>query len=197
MSATCIMGQYEVADTVVIQETFSDFPSTAYSVTLYLNLNGTAATNAAGTGSGTTWTFTLSNTVTTALTAGLYDYVFRATKTADNTTTTAKTGQLTFIPNLAVTTAKSAAEILLDSLNATILTLSASGNSSVSFNGQSFAKRDLHQLMEMRRELEAQVFREKRLAANLRGVVNDGSITPYFPLGASVGPFSPFAPWNR
>lgn len=195
---TCIQAIYEVADSVLIREVFSNYPITDYTIGLYLNLNGTAATNVSGVGSDTnTWTFTIPSATTTNLTPGLYDYAFYATKTADSTRSTAKTGQLTFIPNLAATTPKSETQLILDALNATILALSASGNSSVSFNGQSYAKRDLHQLMEMRRELEAQVFREQREAANLRGVVVDGSITPYFPLSGAVGPFSPFAPWIR
>ncbi len=198
MTPTGIQAQYEVADTVAIVETFSDYPIASYSLILYLNLAGVAATNVSGVGSDTnTWTFTLPNTTTTNLTPGLYDYAMRATKTADSTTSTAKTGQVTFIPNLAATTAPSAAQVLLTQLNATILALAASGNSSVSLNGQSFTKRDLHQLMEMRRELEAQVFREQRAAANLRGVVNDGSITPYFPLAGGVGAFSVFGPFQR
>ncbi len=195
---TSIPSLVEVGDTIAFQETFTDFPSTDYSITLYLNLNGTAATNVAGTNNTVTvWDFAIPKTTTVNLSAGLYDYAFYATKTSDSTRTTAKTGQMTFIANLAATTAKSAAEILLDTLNTNILALAASGTSSISFNGQSFTKRDMHQLMEMRRELEAQVFREKRLAANLRGVVNDGSITPYFPLAGAVGSFTPFGPFTR
>lgn len=184
---TSIPAQAECADTVTWTQTFSDYPSTGYGITLYLALNGTAATNAAGTGSGTDWAFSLAASTTTNLTPGVYDYAFYATSTATNARTTAGTGQITFIPNLAATTAKSTAELQLIALNAVILTICGSPNVSTNFNGQAVTKRDLTQLMAMRRELEAQVFREKRAAANLRGVVNDGSITPYFPLGTNTG----------
>lgn len=196
MSASCIQVTYECGDTIVLTPTFTAYPSTAYSITLYLSLNGTAATNAAGVGSGTNWTFTLPATTTSNLSAGTYNFAFYATKTADSTRSTAATGQLTFIPNLAASQGKTPTQILLDSLNATILALSASGNVSSSFNGQSFQKRDLHQLMEMRRELEAQVIRENNAAAALRGVIDDGTIRPNFGCGALVGgvggPFYPF-----
>lgn len=192
---TSIPALSEIGDTFAFSETFTAYPADAYTITLYLNLNGTAATNVAGTNSTlTTWDFSIPKTATANLTAGLYDYAFYATKTADNTRSTAKTGQLQFIPNLAATVTKSEAQLILDALNATILSLSASGNQSVSFNGQSYSKRDMMQLMQMRRELEAQVFREQREAANLRGVVDDGNIGVRFNPGAGAYPFG--FPWG-
>jgi len=193
MPATTIQGLYECGDNITIVQSFTDYPASAYSITLYLSLNGTAATNTAGSGSGTDWTFSLTSATTSNLTAGVYDYAFYATKTADNSRSTAQTGQLTFIPNLAASQTPSTAQQLLTALNATILELSGSGNQSVSFNGQSFSKRDMTQLMAMRRELEAQVFREQRAAANLRGVVDSGNISPVFCPSGSQFPFG--WPW--
>ncbi len=185
---TSIPAQAECADTVTWTQTLSDFPATAYAVSLFLNLNGTAATNTAGVGTGNSWAFTISSAVTTNLSPGTYDYIFRATATAGGAVTTAKTGQITFIPNLAATTTKSISQLQLDALNAAILIFNTSTVEETNFNGQMVKRKDLSKMMAMRRELEAQVFREQRAAANLRGVVNDGSITPYFPLGPNAGP---------
>lgn len=178
----------ECGDTVSISQQFSNYDASAWTIALFLSFNGTAATNVAGTGTGTNWSFVLPAATTSNLSAGNYFFAYYATSTSNNTRNTVATGAITFIPNLAATQTVSISQQQLDALNATILTLSASGNASCSFNGQSFTKRDLHQLMEMRRELEAQVFREQRAAANLRGVVDSGNIAPRF-VPDACGPY--------
>jgi hypothetical protein len=184
---TCIPAQSEVGDTVQFSQNLGCVVDPDYTVRLYLAIGGVPATNVAGTANNSSWDFTLSSAVTTNLSHGRYDYVFKATKTADNTVSTPKTGQIVFIPNLAATTAPSTAQVLLTALNETILLINANPDQSYSFNGQSVTKRDLAQLMDMRRELQAEVFREQRAAANRRGVIDDGNIGVRF-TGGYGGP---------
>jgi hypothetical protein len=192
---TCTGGVYEVGDQVNLAETFTDFVAPTWAITLYLSINGTAATNIAGTGSGSAWAFAIPAATTANLSAGTYDYAYYALNGTNRQT--AKTGQLTFIPNLAASQTASITQQQLDALNATILALSGSGNQSCSFNGQSFTKRDLNQLMAMKRELEAKLYREQRAAANLRGVVDDGNIGNRFGPTDAGYPYSFPWPWGR
>jgi len=170
----------ESGDTVIFTEDFTDYPVSAWGVKLYVSLNGTAVTNWTGSGSGSTYTFTLTAAQTAALTAGRYLFAFYATETATSQRELAKTGELDVLPNLAATQTASTAQTLLTNIETAITALSSGENQSVSFNGQSFTKKDLGGLLRQRTQLQAEVIREKRRADALRGIRRSNCIAPIF-----------------
>jgi len=190
-----IKAQYETGDTITWTEHFTSYPPADWTATVYFNLNGTPALNSVAAESDGDYVFNITAEQSAALTPGTYAWAIYVVN-SDSQRETARTGILTLIPNLATQHAKSMAEQQLDALNETILTLSAGGDAAVSFNGQSVTKRDLTQLMRLRPDLEAQVFREKRLAANLRGQFDSGNILSVFG-PTSYGPYPNTYPFNQ
>lgn len=170
----------ESGDTVIFTEVFTDFPAASWGVTLYVSLNGTAITNWAGSGSGSTYTFTLTAAQTAALTAGRYLFSFYALETATSQRALAKTGELNVIPNLAATQTASTAQTMLTNIETAISSLTSGVNQSVSFNGQSFTKKELGGLLRQRTSLQAEVIREKRRADALRGIRKSNNLVPTF-----------------
>src|SRR5688572_27689276 len=91
--------RFESGNTVIFEEVFSDYPPSSWAATIYLSLNGAVAATVTATESGSAYTFTLSASATGALAPGLYDYAIYVVSGSERTT--AKTGQVTVLPNLA------------------------------------------------------------------------------------------------
>jgi hypothetical protein len=186
---TSIPCEFESGNSVTVTMPLPDVSPSEGEAKLYLSLNGTAVTNITATESGDEFTFTISAAASAALAPGLYDYAIYFTYTGTQRISIA-TGQIRITPNLATSQTASDAQTMLTALNATITTLMASGNASVSFNGQSFTRRNLDELIKMRTQLRAEVIAERRAAARARGDRSQGVYAPNFI--SSHGACSPF-----
>jgi len=180
---TSMPCQFESGNTLVVTMPLSTYAPSEGAARLYLVLNGAPIANFTATESGNDFTFTISATASASLAPGLYDWAIYFTYTAGERET-ALTGQITVLPDMATAQTASIAQQMLDALNATILSLSGSGNQSVSFNGQSYTKRDMGQLMRMRTDLQAEGIREKANAAARRGENISKNYAPRFDAGS-------------
>ena len=99
------------------------------------------------------------------MTVGQYSAAFYVTETASGERTTAKTGTVTVTPNLSVALEASKAAQMLEAIDDAIVTLSAGTNQTVSFNNQSFTKKNLSELVKFRDRIRAEVLAEERLAS--------------------------------
>jgi hypothetical protein len=152
-------------NTVRFRESFSDFPSSAWTCALKLNRPGINPISIAGSVDGTGFAFLIPATTTAAMEPGQYSAAFYVTQTSSGERTTAKTASVTVTPNLGGVIDKSTAAQMLDAVNTAILALASGTNQTVSFNNQSFTKKNLKELMAIRDQLQAEVINEERIAA--------------------------------
>jgi hypothetical protein len=171
---------FEGGNTVIFSEVFTDFPPSAWSATFYLSRNGTAVANAVASESGEEYIFTLSAASTASLTPGLCDFAIYVLETATSQRTTAKTGQILILPNLAATQTATTAQTMVTNLESALQTFATSDKLSVSFNGQSFTRANI---ADYRKELvfwKAQVIAEQARFASARGEMTQTSYSPRF-----------------
>lgn len=131
-----------------------------------------------GSGSGTTWTFTI--TAASAPKPGIYRWQRFITRASDSAVAELDSGEIVIRPSLAATPTTSTAATLLANLETAISTLSSGTNQSVNFNGQSFTKKDMGNLLDQRTRLQAEVLREKEQLDALRGATVDRNINVRF-----------------
>lgn len=177
----------ESGDTVLFTENFgADYPVGTWTAVLWLQKGyGTPASFTATT-SGSDFLFTLSAASTASLAPGYYDFAFYLTSGSQRAT--GKTGTVGVLPNLAVAQTATSAQAMLAALETAITTLSASVNSSVSFNGQSYTKASLGDLLRQRMNLQAEVFREQQQLKAMRGETRDGFVEVSFASQQAVNP---------
>lgn len=166
---------FESGNTVIFEEVFSDFPASSWAATLCLWLNGVAASPVTAAEDGDTFIFTLSATVTAALTPGNYDYAIYVSSGSERTT--AKRGRVKVQPNLATSQTPSFNRTQRDALRTVVATFNSTDKQSVSFNGQSFTRAGLDQYQSQLTIYEARVLREEEL---LRVEEKDSTIGPRF-----------------
>lgn len=184
--------KFRSGDTVRFSYINSDHPASSWSAQFCLSRNGTAVSPVSATESGDEYIFTLSAATTAALSAGTYKWMIRYTETSSSEVETGEQGILDVLPNLATSQSASTAQALLTLCEAQLTALLASGDTfaSVSFNGQSYSKRDIGQLMAQRDRLRAEVISERRAAALAAGE-NDGTVFQVRFRGPGGAPFGP------
>lgn len=156
-------------DTVNFAWSNTNYPTSAWSATVYLSRNGSAVLNDVATEVGEDYNGTFSAAETAALVPGQYSALVRYTEASSSQVETGERWQILVTPNFAANQTASQAQQMLAALDATILALSASGNSSVSFNGQSFTRHDMATLLRQRTLLQAEVQREKDAISAMLG----------------------------
>lgn len=149
--------------------TDADHPVATWSCKLYLMLDGQFVTSYAASESASGYSFVITAGQSSQLKAGSYSWTLRFTETGSGEIEDGETGVMQVLRNVAVAQAKSTARIMLDSLNTAITTLAAGTNSSVSFNGQSFTKKDMGSLLRQRAMLQAEVHREEQAEKAVAG----------------------------
>lgn len=164
-------------------EHLPDYTSGTYSVAYNFSgqtpVDGFQKFSIAGSGSGTTWTFTMPSGVNSP-SPGAYAWQQVVTRTSDSAKRQINSGALVVAPNLADMPTESAAAAMLAALEAAIQTLSAGTNQSVSFNGQSFTKKELRTLLEQRTQLQAEVIKEQEKLAALSGNPRSRNVSTRF-----------------
>ena len=170
--------QFEAGDTVIFTESFADYAVGTYVATLVLNNRVAAATTITATTSGVLFLFTLSATVTAAITAGAYTYAIYATSGA--TRYTAKQGTINVLANLSATATPSFAQAQVTRLQTILAEFSATTKQSVSFNGQSFSRAAIKDYQEQLSFWQATVIRETAADNAARGSTTSNRITLSF-----------------
>ncbi len=156
--------QVEAGNYVAFTDSFTDFPVTGWTMEFVLRGPDGASQSIAATISSSLFQVALP----TNLAPGVYEYAEYVTETATSQRTTARTGTLEVLPDLTQAAVLSTAAITLALIEAAIQRLSGSDNISVSFNGQSFTKRDLKNLTDQRTYWKAEVLREQARADGAR-----------------------------
>lgn len=170
-------------------ETLSDYPVASYAVAYKFAgqtpQDGWQTFAIAGAESATAlYTFTFAATVK----PGVYQWERQITRSSDSTMRTDAVGTLIVRANLATTPTTTTAQTMLTALEAAITTLSGTVNSSVSFNGQSYSKANLAELLAKRTMLQAEVYREREAIAALSGESSGRRVAVRF---AGAGGWSP------
>lgn len=137
-----------------------------------------------GSGSGTSWTFATA----TSYKPGIYYWEKKITRTSDSVIRVIETGQITIRPSFSAVPTVTSAAAMLTALNTAITTLTTTVNQSVSFNGQSYTKASLADLLGQRTRLQAEVYRENQAAAALNGVSANPRVAVRF-VPNQPGPF--------
>lgn len=171
VTASGEVPQYiQSGDTTRFTWSSGEHPASSWSAVFYLSKDGTTASaNSAAAESGSSYTVTMSAATTAALSAGVYQWFIRYTETATGEIETGEQGVLQVVQNLAATPSATAAQAMLTALETAITSLAAGTNSSVSFNGQSFTKKSLGELLRWRDHLKAEVIRERQAIEIIRG----------------------------
>lgn len=171
ITATDGVPQYiQSGDTTRFTFNDADHPTSLWSAILYVWRNSAAVTNFSATESGDTYTVAMTAAQTASLSPGLYEWFIRFTETSSGEIQSGASGTFTVLPNLAATQTASTAATMLSTLETCITSLAAGTNQSVSFNGQSYTKKDIGQLYRLRTQLQAEVHRERAANDALKGV---------------------------
>ncbi len=169
---TCIPASIEQGSTALFTESFADYPVATWAASLVLARPGDTPLSFAATVSGGNFLFTLSAAATALIAPGWWDYAIYVTASAQRAC--AKHGRLAILNDLALAQTPSPAQQMLTALETAITTLSGSVDSSVSFNGQSFTRASMGELIRQRVSLQAEVIREKQALAAIRGTADSG-----------------------
>lgn len=162
---------------------------------LWLTTGVGAPVSIAATTSGTNFLFTITQTISAALTAGIYEYSEVAMSADTTQTQTVKQGVLQVLPNFAVTQAPSAAQAMVTLYQGVIQEFARTTRSAVNFNGQSYTRANIKDYQAQLVYWEARVLQERRDLNRARGGVDQTRIATRFAPAGCLGPFS-VAPWN-
>lgn len=154
--------------------------SQAAGYTVVFRFYGPELFTVTGTGTATSWAFAMP---TTGKLPGTYGWQQVASKTGN--IVTVESGVITVKPNLATAMTTTTAATMLSNLETAILSLTTGLNQSVSFNGQSFTKKDMAQLLAARTKLQAEVKAEQAAFDELAGIAKDRFIHTRFSPAAS------------
>lgn len=186
---TGVPVKIEAGNTVKFTETLTDYPGSAWTMQFVLSQSGSTPLVVDAVSSGDIFTITLTGDQTKNLKTGQWDWAQYVTSQDERTT--AKTGVLNVLPNLAAPIQPSVAAQMLNAINAAILKLSSGTDSKVNFNGQQFEKKDLKSLLESRVQIQAEVAREQQKEDALRGRGTSGRIPIAF-----TSPYDTYPPYG-
>jgi len=144
-------------------------PSDGYTAKLILSMNGKVKLSVDGSdGADNKFTFTLTSEATADLEPGEYTYTFTFLK---NSVRTSLEPLILYVnPNPETSLSDTVHQQQLAAVEQAILKVSAGDNVSVTFNGQSYTKRNLKDLMDFRDRLQVLVNADlRRLGLSRRG----------------------------
>jgi hypothetical protein len=177
---TSIPCAITAGEAVIWTETPADYPPASYNIAYKFAgqtpQDGFQQFSITGSESGSTYTFTFATTIK----PGVYNWEKWVTRSSDSATRSVCKGSIIVRANLGATPTVTDAAAQLALINAAILTLTTTVDSSVSFNGQSFTKADLGRMQEARIRLQAEVYREQQRIAELSGEGNNPVIGTRF-----------------
>jgi hypothetical protein len=169
----------EAGNNYSFTETFTDFPSTNWSMQLVMQIPGNGiAPNVFNAANNASTSFIVN--VSGLTNPGRYSWAEYVTEFSSGARETAKTGVLELIPNLSTQAQPSAAQTMLANIEAAITKLTVGGFQSVSVNNVSYSRYDIATLISMRTRLQAEVIRERQKADARRGIETSGRIDSRF-----------------
>ena len=181
-----VPAQFESGNTVPFTMTLPSYPPGTWTLAFVLSSGTTAPVSTAATTSGTDFLVTLSAAVTAALTPGVYQWAAYVSTSSQRTT--ASTGTLTVLPNLAVTQTASFAQSMVTALQTVLATFASTDKKEVDFNGQKFVRQDMKQYQEQFVFWKAQLLSEQSALAAQRGEGTGGRIAAKFLPSSDVSP---------
>lgn len=182
-------------DTVIFTESFPAYPPGSWTLKLWLSTGVGTPVSIAATTSGTNFLFTITQTISAALAAGIYEYSEVALSADTTQTQTVKQGVLQVLPNFAATQAPSSAQAMVTLYQGVIQEFARTTRSAVNFNGQSYTRANIKDYQAQLVYWEARVLQERRDLNRARGGVDQTRIATRFAPAGCLGPFS-VAPWN-
>lgn len=150
----------EAGNTVKFTVISRDFPPATWTLKYVMSKDGAkklekeVAPNPDG-----NWLVTLAAADTANFVPGRYDFAVYATLETERASL--GNGQIVVEPNLSMDRPKTTAETLLANVEAAITKLSSGTNQSTNFNGQTYMKKDLGKMLEVRDRLRAEVQGER------------------------------------
>jgi hypothetical protein len=153
---------------------YPDFPVGTWTAAFVIVLSTGTPSSTAATTSGSDFLVTLTSAVTAALAPG--DYTFAVYVTSSSQRTTAETGKISILPNLAVARTATFAESQVALLKTVMASFAATDKQTVNFNGQSFTRYAIADYQKQLVYFQAAVIREQQTQAALRGEVSGGRV---------------------
>ncbi len=188
--------EFTAGDTVVVDESYSDFPSSGWSAKMWFNRNdGTTPTGVDASTNGEGFRFTLSSTFTSALISGDYFVSVIVTNGSEKKTPLPARSVLV-LPDFAVAQTPSTAQSMVALLEGAIAVLATTTQTSVSFNGQSFSQSNIREYQEQLVYWQSRVIAEQRKLARARGGRDPFHIGNDFVSSECGVPFAPLGPFR-
>jgi hypothetical protein len=153
---------------------YPDYPVGTWTAAFVIVLSTGTPSSTAATTSGSDFLVTLTSAVTAALTPG--DYQFAVYVTSSSQRTTAETGKISILPNLAVARTATFAEAQVTRLETVMALFAATDKEEVDFNGQKFVRAKIGSYRDEFIFWTARVIGEQQKQAKLRGEVCAGRV---------------------
>ncbi len=193
MGITTFQGiplSWEAGDTVAWTENFADFPNTAWTAKLAIEMGTSAPVVVDATNSGNDFLFTIPRTTSAGIPPGDYDFSIYCYSTGGALQRArAKTGTLTVLPDLTQALTPSFAEQQVTALQTVLATFATTAYQSVSFNGQSYSRGNISEYQKSLAYWEARVIAEQAKLAAQRGAPDPGRVQTRFGDGFWEIPF--------
>lgn len=169
---TALPSSFVSGDALRVTIADSNYPSTLWTLKAWFQ-TATATTEFTATaGPSTSFSLYITSAQSAALAAGKYrvGFVFTEIALPNDRATGDAEYNVTVLANPAVARPKTNARLILEAMEAAMLALSAGSNATVSFNGQSFTKRNL-------KEFQDALDRQRAIVAGEDGVaIGNGSL---------------------
>lgn len=155
-----VPARITAGDTVVFTDTVSGHAASAWNLDFVIYRDGINLATIRATASGDDFLVTITETISSALTPGRASFTRLLTEISSDQREAGLGGAIFIAPDPTASMAPTAAQTQLAAANAAITELK--GNASVSFNGQSFTKYNLKDLLDARDRLQIIVNDELR-----------------------------------
>lgn len=160
---------------------YPDFPVGTWTAALVMVRGTGTPVSTAATTSGSDFLFTLTSTATAALgVSATGEYQFAVYVTSSSQRTTAETGIITVLPNLAVAQTPSFAQAQVTLLQTVLAAFNATDKREVDFNGQKFVRAGVNEYQKQLVYYQAAVIREQQAQKAQRGEQTDGRVDVQF-----------------
>lgn len=157
---TNVTGQYVVGDTIAFAVGASGYKSADWD--LKFVIGSTPPTSFAATPDGDGWEINAAPANTSEIQPGVHAVALVLTHKTTGARQTYATRRISFLPDPTRSFPTSWAQRTLDKIETAIEKLSGSTNQQVIINGESYTKKDIARLMEVRRELRVEVDNERQ-----------------------------------
>lgn len=168
---------FAAGDTILYRPRFTNYPSSLWVGKLYLSFGILAPIEITGVFDGDDYfLFTVPAATTANVTPGQWRWTVKVNNGTQYETPLCGQGVTNILPNFALQQAPTAAQLLLDAINAAIIALMANPLQSTNFNGQSMSYKDMNMLRQWQVQAQAAVLREQQAIDRARGGQDPGRI---------------------